>query len=324
MTAELDVIIVSHGDGHWLPACLRTLGERSGGCDYRVIIVENGKDAEHPPAVEASGAEVLRVENRGFAAANNEGLARSTAERVLFLNPDTELQDGTLAQLCAALDSRPSVGLLAVRQIGSSGRTDPSLRRFPTPARALAQALWSERWPWLGRSVGERVLDSAAYDRVGECDWTTGAVMLVRRSTLETTGPFDERFFLYSEETDLCRRIKAAGWQILYEPSIAFLHHAGKAGAEPRRESQMVYARLQYARKHFRPTRYRIYRGALMLGHVLRLPGLCLLGSTKSSSYEASLACLRVLLGRAGSPFTAHTAGSGLAPSADEPYLIRS
>ena len=195
------------------------------------------------------------------------------------------------------------MGLLAVRQLSPAGGVDASLRRFPSPGRALAQALWSERWPLAGRVAGERVLDPAAYERVGDWDWTTGAVMLVGRAAIEAAGPFDERFFLYSEETDLCRRIRSAGWRIVHDPSVGFLHHAGKAGVDPKREAQMVFARLQYAEKHFGPLRRALYRGALTLGHLVRAALLSVRGATGSSSAEASRACLRVLLGRSGSPF---------------------
>ena len=128
----------------------------------------------------------------------------------------------------------------------------------PLP-RAFAQALANERWPLLGKRLGERVLDPAPYARRDPFDWTTGAVLAVRREAFEAVGGFDEDFFLFSEETDLCKRVQDVGWQARLEPRVTFIHHAGKAGIDPAREAQMAYARLQYARKHFSRLRAAAY-----------------------------------------------------------------
>src|SRR5581483_11936997 len=103
--------------------------------------------------------------------------------------------------------------------------------------RALGDALFAERIPRRPRWLGERELDANRYDREFECDWTTGSFMLVRREALESAGCFDERFFMYSEETDLCRRIKTAGWQIRHVPHMTILHHVTKDGVKPHIES---------------------------------------------------------------------------------------
>ncbi len=117
--------------------------------------------------------------------------------------------------------------------------------------RELAHAFASEKWPGAGKRLGERVLDFDRYSHGGPFDWTTGAALAIRREAFEAVGGFDERFFLFSEETDLCKRVQDAGWEAHVEPRITFIHHAGKAGVQPPREAQMAYARLQYAKKHF-------------------------------------------------------------------------
>ncbi|HUR86695.1 MAG TPA: glycosyltransferase family 2 protein [Solirubrobacteraceae bacterium] len=299
---ELDVIIVSHGDGHWLDACLSSLDERSGGCAYEVVVVENGPPEAAPPpqALRRPRIRCMRVANRGFAAANNAGLRVTANPFVLFLNPDTQLVAGTLADAVAELAAMPEVGLLATRQLTSDGAVYPSLRRYPSVSRALAQALGSERWPLVRGRVGERILDRDQYERARECDWTTGAVMLARRDALVSAGDFDERFFLYCEETDLCLRITQAGWRIMYSPHVGFVHHAGKAGVNARREAQAGYARAQYAHKHFSRPRATVYRLALALGEALRVTAA---GGPATPSGSASLAALQSLLGLKGSPF---------------------
>ena len=145
------------------------------------------------------------------------------------------------------------MGLAGVRQITADGQLYPSMRRFPNAARALGEALCSERWPIHPSWSGERVLDMRAYDREQDCDWTVGAFMLARREALLSAGVMDERFFLQCEEPDLCLRMKRAGWSVRHLPIMTIVHHAGKGGRDPRMAAQDAYARRQYARKHFSP-----------------------------------------------------------------------
>lgn len=303
---DLEIVIVSHGDGAWLEPCVESLARRAGDCAYRITIVENG-DAPVPlrPRPELR---VLHVANRGFGAANNDGAAEGTAPVLLFLNPDTELVAGSLERLAGLFAARPRVGLLAVRQVATDGTPWPSLHRFPSVTRACAAAFACERWPLLGRHAGERVLDRAAYERAGGFDWTTGAALAVRRAAFEAVGGFDERFFLFSEETDLCRRLHDARWQALLEPGITVVHHAGKAGVDPAREAQMAFARLQYACKHFGRARATAYWAALVLHHAMRLAARRARGEATSPGTAAASLSLRVLLGRARPPYRPMTA----------------
>lgn len=305
---DLEVVIASHRDGRWLKPCLRSLSAAAGACAYRVTIVENG--GAPVPLTDSPERRLLYTRNRGFAAANNAGARGSTADVLLFLNPDTELAGGTLERVVASLRDRPDVGLLAVRQVTGDGQLWPSLHRFPLPRRALAAALASERWPAAGERLGERVLDPHCYARAGAFDWTTGAVLAVRRQAFEAAGGFDERFFLFSEETDLCKRIQDLGWKARLEPGVTFVHHAGKAGVDPRREAQMAYARLQYAEKHFSRPAAAAYHAILVLHHLLRLAVLRFSGATRSSSAPASMLALRVLLGRVQPPFRPEAAAA--------------
>jgi N-acetylglucosaminyl-diphospho-decaprenol L-rhamnosyltransferase len=298
---DLEVVIVSHCDERWLEPCVNSLEVATGACAYRATIVENGGS---PVSVaEGPNRRLLYTENRGFAAANNAGASGSAADFLLFLNPDTELVEGTLETLVKALRDRPDVGLLAVRQVTGDGRLYPSLHRFPSVRRALAQAFASEKWPGVGKRLGERVLDPERYSQHGPFDWTMGAVLAVRREAFEAVGGFDDRFFLFSEETDLCKRLQDAGWRADLEPELTFVHHAGKAGVHPPREAQMAYARLQYARKHFSRARAAAYHAILVVHHLLRLVVLRFHGPTGSSSAPASALALSVLLGRSEAPF---------------------
>lgn len=308
MPADLAVIVVSTNEGRWLPACLDSVFARAGGIALDVVVVDNESDDGTRELVERHypAARVVAAENRGFAHANNRALLGCRARYVLFLNPDTELVRGTLAELVRALDERPRVGLVGVRHLGGDGALYPTIRRFPNALRAVGEALGAERLPGprrLARALRERELDPRAYEREGECDWTTGAFMLARREALQAAGLLDERFFIYSEETDLCRRIKDAGWQVRHLPALTIVHYAGKGGLNPRMEAQDAYARLQYARKHLSPLHRGAYRLALGLGRALRWLRAVLRGEPRER--EAHAAALAVLAARARPPFGA-------------------
>jgi GT2 family glycosyltransferase len=299
---DLAVIVVSTDQAHWLPRCLPTVFERAGALSLDVVVVDNGSTRETTELVEREfpAARVLVCANHGFAHANNEALRTVRARHVLFLNPDTELLEGTLADLVAELDRRPELGLAGVRQLGSDGTVQPTMRRFPNVLRAFGDGLGLERLTRRPSSLGERELRLDRYDREFEADWTIGAFMLARGEALEGVGGFDERFFLFSEEVDLCRRIKAAGWRIVHLPTMTILHHGSTARVlDVRMSQQNAYAQLQYARKHFGPVERTGYRVALLLRYGLRsLPAA---GDRRRRT--AARAAAALVLGRAKPPF---------------------
>src|SRR5205085_3033216 len=127
-------------------------------------------------------------------------------------------------------------------------------------------ALGSERLPFRASWLGERELRLERYESELSCDWTSGSFMIARKEALVSAGAMDERFFIYSEEPDLCLRIKKAGWDVRHLPTMTILHHAGKAGLNPRMLAQETYARRQYAMKHFSTLRGVAFTAAIGLG----------------------------------------------------------
>jgi N-acetylglucosaminyl-diphospho-decaprenol L-rhamnosyltransferase len=168
------------------------------------------------------------------------------------------------------MDARPGIGFASVRQVLPDGTLFPTIRRFPSPLRALGEALGSERLGLGGAVLGERELAAEPYERETDADWLTGAFMLLRREALEGAGLLDERFFMSSEETDLCFRVKAAGWRVVHLPAMTIVHHAGKRGTNPRMDAQYAFARRLFARKHFSPASRAAYLAALGLRYGLR------------------------------------------------------
>jgi GT2 family glycosyltransferase len=315
---DLAVITVSTNDVGWLRPCLTTVFERAGDIGLDVIIADNESTDGTAELIrdEFPAARLVRCPNRGFGHANNRGVMASRARYVLFLNPDTEILSGTLADLVSLLDRRREIGLLSVRQVTADGTIYPTIRRFPNALRALGECIGAERFPRALGWLGPRLLDPAAYEREVDCDWLTGAFMIVRAETLMGAGMFDERFFMSSEEVDLAYRVKRAGWRVIHVPHMTILHHVhmGKPLSD-RMEAQYAYARLQYAHKHFSSVHRAAYLSLVRTRHRLRLLRAVAPGGSRHS-VNANRWALRVLRGADPPPFGAPP-GCAVAPPGD-------
>jgi N-acetylglucosaminyl-diphospho-decaprenol L-rhamnosyltransferase len=303
--ADLAVIIVSTNEASWLTPCLESVFARAGDIRLDVVVADNQSTDGTRELVEARfpRARVVTCKNRGFAHANNCAYQTCNARYALFLNPDTEILKGSLAELVYLVDQRPTVGLVGVRQVTADGVLFPTMRRFPNAIRALGEALGSDRFaatvPWLA----ERVPVGPVYDRETVCDWTSGSFMLVRQEALESAGLMDERFFIYSEEPDLGLRLRRAGWEVRHLPQMTILHHARKAGINPRIEAQDAFARRQYAQKHFTRLHRAAYLSAIASRYLLRIALAGLQPDTSDARRAASKRALRTLFGLEEPPY---------------------
>jgi len=303
---DLAIITISTNEAHWLRPCLSTIFDHQGDISMDVVVADNSSTDGTRELVESEfpRARVVTCANHGFSHANNRALMSTDARWVLFINPDTEVVEGTFAEVVRQADGRPDVGLIGVRQLTPDGELYPTIRYFPNALREFGEALGAERWPRRARAFAERELDLSLYDREQDCDWTSGSFMLARREALESSGFLDERFFIYSEETELCLRIKQAGWRIVHLPSLTIIHHARKAGVKPKIEAQNAYAAKQYARKHFSPAHRLLYWLALVLRYALRAwlaPGKD--PEERRSVRSAYKFALETALGRRGAPY---------------------
>jgi N-acetylglucosaminyl-diphospho-decaprenol L-rhamnosyltransferase len=243
----VDVVVVAYNSARKLERCLVPLVSAQ---DIQVTVVDNASEDSSVELATALGAKTIALDwNSGFSHGCNVGWQAGSAEYVLFLNPDAALDADGVRRLAAILDDDPSVGAVAPRIVHESGELSLSLRRFPSLTRTLAQALFLHRlFPQAGWA-DEIVRDPGAYERAWQPDWASGACLLVRRRLLEELHGFDERFFLYSEDTDLCRRLSACGTGVLYEPGVTALHTGGASAPPGRVLPLMMASRRLYSRK---------------------------------------------------------------------------
>jgi GT2 family glycosyltransferase len=265
-TPDLSVLIVTYNSAGLIDALLHGLSRQTARMNAEVVLVDN---ASHDGTADAvaqrhPGVRLLRSsQNLGFAAGNNLAARHARGRVLLLLNPDALPEPGCVARALALMDSHPDVGLAGARLLAEDGSTQPSGRMFPTLVQeAIVMSGLAARYPrsrWFGRL--DRTWADPAH--AAPVDWVPGAFALIRRSLFERLGGFDERFFLYYEEVDLCRRIRDAGYRVQYWPELQVQHIGGvsartvagatvaKAGAQLtlwRARSGLLYYRKNHGR----------------------------------------------------------------------------
>ena len=272
LPVEVAVVVVTDNSAEEIDNCLDSLENVA-----EIVVVDNGS-ADATTRLVAERGERVRLlanrENRGFAAAANQGVQATVSPLVLFLNPDAALVTG----LEALVDEfqAPQVGAAGGRLLDDGGtQIGFNIRSFPTPAGLAAEALLVNRlWPRNPVNRRYRGLD-LDYERVQDVDQPAGAFLMARRAALEAAGGFDEWFFpVWFEDVDLCLRIRQAGYRIRYVPVCAARHRGGHAVARISVEQKQVYwyrSLLGYSDKHFSAPARWLVRAAVLLGSILRL-----------------------------------------------------
>lgn len=275
--ADVLVLAVTYNSAGVVRGLLDCLPAAVEGVDgVTCMVVDNASDDDSAELAERSAvrAVVIRCpENLGYAAGINAGLACVEPTRALLvLNADARPRGGFLAELLKVMDAPadPPTGLVAPRVVDPDGNLKFSLRRDPTLARALGEALLgghrAARFPVLGEMVRER---SEYTDR--RCvDWATGAALLVSADCLRAVGPWDESFFLYSEETDYALRARSAGWAMRYAWSAVVEHPGGDMSRSPFLWSIVAVNRVRLYEKRHGRVASAVYRIVVILNEALR------------------------------------------------------
>ena len=291
--ATVDVVIVSYRSAATLRGCAEPLCTLPG---VHVTVVDNASPDATPEAVAGLPLELVRSpHNGGFSYGCNLGAKRGEAPLVLFLNPDARIGPADLEALSRALAEHPSAALVGPRIREPDGELAWSQRRFPRQRSTFAQALFLHRVRPRAGWTDELIRDPAAYERPGAPDWVSGACMLVRRATFESVGGFDEDFFLYCEDTDLCRRLRDAGHEVRFEPAAEAVHVGGASSDAGATQAIAARSRVRYARKHMRPAAARLQAAGVALGEITH----ALAALPRPASRRGHIAALRAVVGRA-------------------------
>jgi N-acetylglucosaminyl-diphospho-decaprenol L-rhamnosyltransferase len=270
---KLSVVIVTFNSAGALPPLLDSIPAGLAGIDdYEVVIADN---ASHDRSAELAEAHpvcprVIRMgRNAGYAAAINAAAATVDQDcALLILNPDLRLYPDAAMPLIKQL-SAPSVGVVVPTNYTEEGHVDLTLRREPSMATAWADALLGGGLA--GRfGLGETITKDSAYSQRGLVEWATGSALLVSAKARHVVGEWDESFFLYSEEVDFLRRVREAGFGVLYEPEAKVMHAGGGSGRNPKLFALQTANRIRYYALHHGALPTLVFRLGVATGEALR------------------------------------------------------
>ena len=271
------VVVVTYNSAEVLPGCLESL--RNGGADdielTDVVVVDNASadsSAEIAKSTQGLPISVVQLtENAGYAAGINAGvtaLRDRPPDAVMVVNPDCRFRPRTLDTLARALRA-PGCGIVAPRLINPNGSLQPTLRRLPTVLGAFAEAIIGGRIAdRLG--LGELVFSDGPHDGPGPAAWVTGAALLMAWAMLESVGPWDESFLLYSEETEYMLRAADEGWSTWYEPAAVVEHKGGESGTRPSLAALLTVNKVRLFRRRHGRVEGGAYTAGVFLGMLFR------------------------------------------------------
>ena len=269
---SISIIIVNWNTCDYLDRCLESLQQYSRSSDFEIIVVDNASQDGSIAMLQERYPNVRIVEstkNLGFAAGNNLAIRESHAEWIFLLNPDTVLNQDVLNKLTSFFVSNPDAGAVSPKLINPDGTLQVSSWPFPTlfrefwrlfhldllyPISQYPRKIWEQQTP---QAVG----------------YVQGTAILLRREVFDQVGLFDEDYFMYTEEVDLCRRIKQAGWEIFWYPRAEVIHFGGTSTrqAAPQMFLELYRSKILYFRKHHGNFQALLYKGILFLAAIPRL-----------------------------------------------------
>jgi GT2 family glycosyltransferase len=266
---KFSVLIVNYASWPLTLRCIASL-DATGFTDFETIVVDN--DNAEPPLLPPGVQLIRNRKNVGFARAHNRGIAASTGDVVVLINPDTVVEENFFDGLEAFLAETPKAGIIGPRVLEADGELQLSARREISALSGLLgrTSLLTHLFPKssLVKSQFPAVTEGSHPSAV---DWVSGACMAIRRETLQGIGPLDERFFMYFEDADLCRRARASGWLVYYVPGVEIVHQTGASSRnKPRAVWLMHKSAFLYHRKHGTHGPLNILSVAVLAGLTLR------------------------------------------------------
>lgn len=296
---DLSIIIVNWNTKNLIMSCLDSIYQTTKSIGFEIIVIDNASTDGSISAIEKKFSHVILVknnENKGFAAANNQGIKQAQGEFILLLNSDTIVLDNAIGKSVKFLKSRPEIGALGCKLLYPDGSLQPSANsRFGSLDGALLAK--TGIFHLLPRASQEAYKGPASYANAREVAMVKGAFLLLRRKALDKVGTLDERFFMYAEETDLCFRLRGAGWKIYFYPDAEVIHHGGGSiqsfEQKMKIQRQRTVSRLLFIKKHHKRMYYILYRYLGVLYNASKLLGLLISGKKNNERTKVIQAKLR-------------------------------
>ncbi len=256
---KLSVITINFNHKHFPKLCVEALEAAKTNFKFEIIFVDNGAHDLISKGFLEKAAKQGRIKlikthkNLGFSAGNNLGAVNATGEYLLFLNPDTTVYSDALQKMIDYMERRENavyyygagdgsvergngvkhghIGILGPKLIYADGVVQDSRRRFPRLIDLIAKRTPLSRLPFFRKKVHEYIMNDFDHEKICEPDWVTGAAMLISKKVFESVGGFDERYFIFMEDLDLCRKVRAKGLKVVYYPEAQINHYHQRLSA---------------------------------------------------------------------------------------------
>lgn len=292
----LSVITVTWNGKRYVEECLQSLAQNVN-IPAEFVVVDNASTDGTPDLIERTFPQfklIRNSQNLGFARANNLGIRVSRAKYLCLVNSDVVVPSGCISSLYEYLEAHPDVGVVGPQMLGSDREVHRSSMRLPTLRNAFGRALALDRVAIASRILGGQLMRDFSHDRTCDVEVLNGWFWMIRREAVDQVGLLDERFFMYGEDLDWCRRFRQAGWRVVFYSGARALHYGGGSSkiAPVRFYLEMHQANLQYWQKYHGTLATVLYEGMLMAHHLIRLFGhsvAYLLSSRRRSEMAAKI-----------------------------------
>lgn len=232
---DISIVIVNWRTRDPLRECLRSVQSQDGVSSIQIIVVDNASEDGSTEMVETEFPQIQLIcnsQNRGFAAACNQGIRLAKGRFILLLNPDTVVPPQTLAKLLAFAETHPDSAVVGCRVVNPDGSLERTCFRYPSVLNVLLSVLYLNKLFPRNRFFGREFMTWWDRDSIRDVDVITGSCMLVRRKAIEQVGLMDERYFIYAEEADWCYRFAQAGWKMTFTPTAKIVHLSSQSTSQ--------------------------------------------------------------------------------------------
>jgi GT2 family glycosyltransferase len=274
---DVSVIIVNWNTKELLRDCLSSVYENAGDIDYEIIVIDNASTDGSAEMVKNDFQQVIIIENsenKGFATANNQGMAIAKGKYVLLLNSDTVVLDNAIAKTMSFADENPQAAVTGCRVLNPDRTLQRTCFMFPSVLNMLLSGTYLYKLLPKNMFFGREQMTWWDRNDVREVDVVTGCFMLVSREAIEQVGVMDEQFFMYGEETDWCYRFRKKGWKVMFIPAGQIIHFGGQSTAQ-KPVAMIVQLRLsilKFMKKHYSRPAYLLARFLVAMFFAVRLP----------------------------------------------------
>lgn len=254
---DLSIIIINWNVKDLLQKCLESIYRETKDISFEVFVIDNASSDGSAEMVIENFPEVkliVNTENKGFAKANNQGIKESSGKYILLLNPDTEIISNVFLKMIEVFKEDEKLGILGPKLLNSDKSLQSSIRRFPTLFSQTLILLKIHHFLPNLKTFKKYFARDFDYSREQSVDQVMGACFMIRKKMLEQIGVLDEKFYIWFEEVDYCKRAKKAGWNVAYTPNAEVIHYGGQSFQQKLSlEKQKIFNKSlrYYFRKHY-------------------------------------------------------------------------